>query len=786
MGVETELFGLKNRGDGKEFRVIERADGSIAVLAGEKVLVDSGVTPVTARSSGPGLEIQDGSATRSFVTAEMSGGVPTGNFFVAEPGGEIPVDLGGDGGAAGPTDLAGLVSLAASKPSVRISSAIAVNANATVPRGAIVSFVPPGKLVIAAGVTLTWDASIDAGPYQIFEFADDSADLVATQPNGWEMTQYRGVVCPEWFGAVGDARFGGGTLAVDSIPLGTDSTRAIQRACRFAQSAAPKHMDLLSNSGVLLEFQTNAQYLVAGNNILGCHTEDLPSILNSKWIKYSVRGNNCTFYWRPINADDAFVDKCRHFDKPDFESFTMRAVGFSGVKGIFCRDLQQGADYSAFQMPVFRRLQIDGGVTGRAAGTPGLNNGLQAVFDWRETSSIYGKRVDDVHIEDCRFWQFRTFMYVDALEAVGIRVTGGQSYSNIDGAVWVDWKSGSSRTVKFAGFTMLMKGPNQTMARSRQVRSGGDTFTPGIDGEFFFDLCRIETAADGTAFTLVDADCGRFHIRGLNAANGATLGVSDNSCSAKLERSASVHFVDCAGLPNKVLMGAPSPEGGADPAYTPGNDARPMFFADRCNTKDGRAFDPRWHRFGVDEALTLGGIIAQNRWVRPFIVQASLQEAIRLKNVQYSITNYGMPVQQFRTYVAVMGGTSARYLSLAASRAQVYLPPYVVIRSLRVVAGATSAADTMRIKIGVAPLVFDVALSTSARTNTEVVTGAGKSGIVINVDPATLLAEYQITVTPRLAGADVSSATIQGWLEIVYEGICDGGLHGTKTIPELV
>lgn len=35
---------------------------------------------VSARSSGPGLEIEDGSDTRSFVTAEMSGGVPTGNF----------------------------------------------------------------------------------------------------------------------------------------------------------------------------------------------------------------------------------------------------------------------------------------------------------------------------------------------------------------------------------------------------------------------------------------------------------------------------------------------------------------------------------------------------------------------------------------------------------------------------------------------------------------------------------------------------------------------------------
>lgn len=58
MGVETELFGLKNRWDGKEFRVIERADGSIAVLAGEKVLVDSGVTPVTAVPSGSGMDLR--------------------------------------------------------------------------------------------------------------------------------------------------------------------------------------------------------------------------------------------------------------------------------------------------------------------------------------------------------------------------------------------------------------------------------------------------------------------------------------------------------------------------------------------------------------------------------------------------------------------------------------------------------------------------------------------------------------------------------------------------------
>lgn len=39
-----------------------------------------GAEPVFAIPSESGLEIQDGSDTRSFLTAEMSGGVPTGNF----------------------------------------------------------------------------------------------------------------------------------------------------------------------------------------------------------------------------------------------------------------------------------------------------------------------------------------------------------------------------------------------------------------------------------------------------------------------------------------------------------------------------------------------------------------------------------------------------------------------------------------------------------------------------------------------------------------------------------
>lgn len=94
MGVETELFGLKNRWDGKEFRVIERADGSIAVLAGEKVLVDSGVTPVTAVPSVSGLgKTRRSVGSRQHVGRLKSSATPADDGFTHQIQWELPAHV---------------------------------------------------------------------------------------------------------------------------------------------------------------------------------------------------------------------------------------------------------------------------------------------------------------------------------------------------------------------------------------------------------------------------------------------------------------------------------------------------------------------------------------------------------------------------------------------------------------------------------------------------------------------------------------------------------------------
>ena len=56
------------------------ASGKFRSLANDPAMLPANQAKVTASTSAQGLVIEDGSNTRSLVTAEMSSGVPTGNF----------------------------------------------------------------------------------------------------------------------------------------------------------------------------------------------------------------------------------------------------------------------------------------------------------------------------------------------------------------------------------------------------------------------------------------------------------------------------------------------------------------------------------------------------------------------------------------------------------------------------------------------------------------------------------------------------------------------------------
>lgn len=83
MNCETEIKLIETTSTEVKNRLLGPEEMLRAIDTGARYVGGPGGVPqalVTATPSGPGLEIQDGSETRSFVTAEISGGVPTGNF----------------------------------------------------------------------------------------------------------------------------------------------------------------------------------------------------------------------------------------------------------------------------------------------------------------------------------------------------------------------------------------------------------------------------------------------------------------------------------------------------------------------------------------------------------------------------------------------------------------------------------------------------------------------------------------------------------------------------------
>ena len=64
----------------KEF-LLDQGTGEVNVEYSDNTTTSYNLAnAVTATQSAQGLAIEDGSVTRSFVTAEVSAGVPTGNF----------------------------------------------------------------------------------------------------------------------------------------------------------------------------------------------------------------------------------------------------------------------------------------------------------------------------------------------------------------------------------------------------------------------------------------------------------------------------------------------------------------------------------------------------------------------------------------------------------------------------------------------------------------------------------------------------------------------------------
>lgn len=260
MGVETELLGIKNRYDGKEFRVIEREDGTIAVLAGDKVLVDSGVVPVTATLSGSVVTFlgPDGKPVSRLSTsqAHRNSGQRFGGITWSDPSGRVVGDyqvVGAGSSAVMDTSIVRDGVSSTLKVTLNRGSATSTDLNilhsttpALVPSGrvGVWVYIPDYTLVSSIIPKVSFgDTAYTNGKYQTYNI---SADL-DKQYNGWHFVAFD---LPEYGGTWGTVD--ASTVTINAVKL------TINQA-----SAAPANINI---GKWIVGWQTKARIMITADD----------------------------------------------------------------------------------------------------------------------------------------------------------------------------------------------------------------------------------------------------------------------------------------------------------------------------------------------------------------------------------------------------------------------------------------------------------------------------------------------------------------------------------------
>ena len=228
-----------------------------------------------------------------------------------------------------------------------------------VPKNIRLLFRNNGKINVASAVTLTIDGYVDAGHYQIFSFADETAIVTTTNIGSFGETSVptniKYNIKLAWFGAKGDATPPLGTLIGTNLPTGTDDTKAIKRAVDFANKASINGtLNFLKNPMVTVEAQPNATYFVRGNNILGVQNTDYTSVC------YRFEGNGSQYLHQVQSETDSFIDNGYLMMFPSFEDLSVDVYINNGSKrlGNFFNLNGEGKPVIKMFRPGFERVRV--------------------------------------------------------------------------------------------------------------------------------------------------------------------------------------------------------------------------------------------------------------------------------------------------------------------------------------------------------------------------------------------------------------------------------------------
>lgn len=595
--------------------------------------------------------------------------------------------------------LADLKAIIASNQKVtcNIGKVIEIAENITFTENLLLKFNNGGKLFIKSGFTLTLNSQIDAGYTQIFEFEDATANINTTiLPNSAHSTIVHHKIKLDWFGAKPDAKSPDAMAAIDALPTGTDSTKAIKRAVTFCNQASTTWSELMLYPVPILEGTPNGAYFVKGDNILG-------NQLDTKTRNFTFEGNGCSFFWVPENNDDAFINRFAYYYRPKMADYRVHLYGFSGSKGIFCKT-GETVGYVALSQPHFYDVEVHGGTEATGNENVGKGNAVKSMFD------IGGQTMNDqFYLEKCRFYQFDKFLLCSNSESVSWKVFKTTIYSQKANAVFFEFTGQYSGGFDVDSCDLLMKGDNQTLFKTTTALSNP------INGDFNVDHSRLETSAN--AFTLVNAHFGKFNIRGINSHFGSPA-IHANSKAVELKHPATVYFTDCY-LPKTFVLDAHT----YDAYHVFGGNVESALILERCDI----GVSPPVFKFKTIDGVerTFRWVFENNHSIRPFCI----------KNSKRFNCSYGMifPTDDMRSDLPIFNQLfhgrhqyGYSYLNGTASM----LPENILITSIKLVASSANLTETNRILVKIGAWETYVNLSDTVDTITEIIP-ANKRGVTV-------------------------------------------------------
>lgn len=438
-----------------------------------------------------------------------------------------------------------------------------------------------GGFNISSGVTLTIDAEIQAGYYQIFFGDGEALPTYLKTDTPQENRSKTEKVKAAWFGVVGDAFVPGNygsslpTAALGDVPTGTDSTDAFKKAMKFVEWGSmhgskylvqrsrmtlvgtPNTAILVKGDGIFKQqaFATEiaAVYALADAGSAFLASTEFQTAKFSDW-QFSIDMQDGHIFWQPLTATDEFISAEYMLNRCEFRRMRMTPCGITaGQMGVFFHN--RSATYydglgnvvewhNSLGWPTFEDCEIAfGELAPPQLGTYDSEVGIDKLFRF----SGFG-RGDRLNLNRFISNQFKTGIRCENSQAVEMNIDSScELRSQITGAIWFDFASFAGQ-FRCEGSGIFVKGSGQTVLRTA-IEDNKSDFTDSAE----FSISNIRMEGGANRHTLIDVEAGRINLEGFTHNYAMSNTTEVNACDMRISGTAEV-FAKSAGIPGVILF----------------------------------------------------------------------------------------------------------------------------------------------------------------------------------------------------------------------------------------